>query len=52
MRGYDVGETNGEMSMETTIAISTFQAEKGMAVTGEVSPQLLGILSAEVDSQR
>lgn len=50
--GYDVGETNGEMSMETTIAISTFQAEKGMEVTGEVSPQLLGLLSAEVDSRR
>lgn len=50
--GYDVGDTNGEMSMETTIAISTFQAEKGMQVTGEVTPQLLGILSAEVDSRR
>lgn len=50
--GYDVGNTNGEMSMETTIAISTFQAEKGMEVTGEVSPQLLGILAAEVDSRR
>jgi hypothetical protein len=50
--GYDVGDTDGEMSMETTIAISTFQAEKGMKVTGEVTPQLLGILSAEVDSRR
>jgi hypothetical protein len=50
--GYDVGNTNGEMSMETTIAISTFQAEKGMEVTGEPSPQLLGVLSAEVDSRR
>lgn len=50
--GYDVGATNGEMSMETTIAISTFQAEKGMDVTGEVTPQLLGVLSAEVDSRR
>ena len=50
--GYDVGDINGESSLETTIAISTFQAEKGMDVTGEVSPQLLGILSAEVDSRR
>lgn len=50
--GYDVGNADGEMSMETTIAISTFQAEKGMEVTGEVSPQLLGILSAEVDNRR
>ncbi|MDH5346118.1 MAG: peptidoglycan-binding protein, partial [Gammaproteobacteria bacterium] len=50
--GYDVGAVDGEMSMETTIAISTFQAEKGMTVTGEVTPQLLGVLSAEVDRRR
>lgn len=50
--GYDVGTTDGEMSLQTTIAISTFQAEKGMEVTGEVTPQLLGVLSAEVDSRR
>lgn len=50
--GYDVGEANGDMSLDTTIAISTFQAEKGMDVTGEVTPQLLGALSAEVDSRR
>ena len=50
--GYDVGTADGEMSLATTIAISTFQAEKGMEVTGEVSPQLLGVLSAEVDSRR
>ncbi len=50
--GYDVGDVNGEMSLQTTIAISTFQAEKGMKVTGEVSPQLLGVLSAEVDKRR
>ncbi len=50
--GYDVGVVNGEASLETTIAISTFQAEKGMDVTGEVTPQLLGALAAEVDSQR
>ncbi|HSD68371.1 MAG TPA: peptidoglycan-binding domain-containing protein [Woeseiaceae bacterium] len=47
--GYDTGNTSGEMSLETTIAISQFQAEKGMAVTGEVSPQLIGALAAEVD---
>lgn len=50
--GYDVGAADGEMSMETVIAISTFQSEKGMEVTGEVTPQLLGVLSAEVDSRR
>jgi peptidoglycan hydrolase-like protein with peptidoglycan-binding domain len=50
--GYDTGNTSGEMSLETTIAISQFQAEKGLDVTGEVSPQLAGMLSAEVDRQR
>ena len=50
--GYDTGNTDGDMSLETTIAISQFQAEKGMAVTGEVTPQLAGVLSAEVDSRR
>jgi hypothetical protein len=47
--GYDPGNTDGEATMQTAIAISQFQAEKGLEVTGEVSPQLAGILSAEVD---
>jgi hypothetical protein len=49
--GIDPGNTSGEMSVDTQIAISEFQASKGMKVTGEVSPQLLGVLSAEVDSR-
>lgn len=49
--GYDTGNTDGELSTETIIAISQFQAEKGMQATGEVTPQLLGILGAEVDSR-
>lgn len=48
--GYDPGETDGELSVETTIAISQFQAEKGLEVTGEVTPQLVGMLAAEVDA--
>ncbi|HSG63867.1 MAG TPA: peptidoglycan-binding domain-containing protein [Gammaproteobacteria bacterium] len=47
--GYDTGNTDGELSVETTIAISQFQAEQGLEVTGEVTPQLLGILAAAVD---
>jgi hypothetical protein len=50
--GYDPGNTNGEMTLETTIAISQFQAERGMAVDGEASPQLAGVLAAAVDSGR
>lgn len=47
--GYDPGNTDGEDSVQTSIAISQFQAEKGMKVTGEVTPQLMGVLAAEVD---
>jgi len=49
--GYDPGTTDGTLSTETMIAISQFQAERGIEVTGEVSPQLLGILSAAVDAR-
>jgi peptidoglycan hydrolase-like protein with peptidoglycan-binding domain len=46
--GYDTGNTDGIESTETTIAISQFQAENGMDVTGKPSPQLAGILAAKV----
>lgn len=46
--GYDTGEVDGESTTETIVAISQYQAEKGMDVTGEASPQLAGILSADV----
>lgn len=47
--GYDTGGTDGEMTTATIVAISKFQAENDMEVTGEVTPQLAGILSARVD---
>ncbi len=50
--GYDPGNREGVMDTMTTVAISQFQAEKGLAVTGEVTPQLVGILAAEVDRAR
>jgi peptidoglycan hydrolase-like protein with peptidoglycan-binding domain len=46
--GYQPGSTDGEMTMKTAIAISRFQAEHDFEVTGEASPQLAGILKAEV----
>lgn len=49
---YDPGNIQGELSTDTIVAISKFQAEKGMDVTCEVTPQLLGVLAAEVDSRR
>lgn len=44
--GYDPGNIQGEMSTETIVAISKFQAEHNMDVTGEVTPQLIGALRA------
>jgi peptidoglycan hydrolase-like protein with peptidoglycan-binding domain len=44
--GYEPGPVDGEETMETVIAISKFQAENDMEVTGEVSPYLAGMLSA------
>jgi peptidoglycan hydrolase-like protein with peptidoglycan-binding domain len=46
--GYHPGEVNGELSDPTIAAIAQFQAERDMPVTGEVSPLLAGIISAEV----
>ena len=44
--GYDTGGVSGEMNTATVVAISKFQAENDMEVTGEATPQLAGILSA------
>jgi peptidoglycan hydrolase-like protein with peptidoglycan-binding domain len=44
---YDTGPVDGVETMETVIAISKFQAENGMQVSGEVTPQLAGILAAK-----
>ena len=44
--GYATGPVDGEETMDTVIAISKFQAENQLDVTGEVTPQLAGVLSA------
>lgn len=46
--GYDVGTTSGEMNVKTAVAISKFQAENQLEVTGEASPQLAGVLKAHI----
>jgi peptidoglycan hydrolase-like protein with peptidoglycan-binding domain len=46
--GYDPGNVDGENSDTTIAAIAQFQAERDMPVTGEASPLLAGINSAEV----
>lgn len=49
--GYDAGDANGEATTKTIVAISKFQAEHNLEVTGEVTPQLAGILRAEINKQ-
>lgn len=40
-RGYDVGPVDGQLSAATRAAISSFQAQEGLAVTGLPSDDLL-----------
>lgn len=47
--GYDPGNIQGEMTTETIVAISRFQAENNLEVTGEASPQLAGIVKSKLD---
>lgn len=49
--GYSPGSVDGKMGTRTAIAISKFQAEQGLEVTGEASPQLAGILAAQRSAQ-
>lgn len=49
--GYDTGGTSGEINTATIVAISKFQAENGLEVTGEVTPQLAGMLSAKAQGR-
>jgi peptidoglycan hydrolase-like protein with peptidoglycan-binding domain len=47
--GYEPGNTNGEATVDTIVAISKFQAEHGLDVTGKATPQLLGIRQAAAE---
>jgi peptidoglycan hydrolase-like protein with peptidoglycan-binding domain len=46
--GYDPGNTDGEATTQTIVAISKFQAENNLDVTGEASPQLAGVIRAAI----
>jgi peptidoglycan hydrolase-like protein with peptidoglycan-binding domain len=46
--GYEPGSTDGEGTVATAIAISKFQAEHELEVTGEASPQLAGVIKAAI----
>jgi len=43
--GYDTGPVDGAETLETTIAISKFQAENGLDVTGVATPELSGTMA-------
>lgn len=49
--GYAPGNTEGVLDTLTEIAISQFQAERNIAVTGQPSAQLAAALAAEVAKQ-
>jgi hypothetical protein len=49
--GYEPGNTQGEATTETVIAISKFQAENNLEVTGTATPQLAGIIKAKLKEQ-
>jgi len=46
--GYEPGNTKGEMTTATAIAISKFQAENSLEITGEPSPQLAGVIKSRL----
>jgi peptidoglycan hydrolase-like protein with peptidoglycan-binding domain len=49
--GYDPGNIQGEMSTQTVVAISQFQAENDLEITGESSPQLAGVIRAKLKAK-
>lgn len=49
--GYDPGNSEGEMTTQTVVAISKFQAENELEVTGEASPQLAGVIKAKLKAK-
>jgi len=49
--GYDPGNIDGEATMQTVVAVSKFQAEHDLEVTGEVTPQLAGVIKAAISRQ-
>ena len=44
--GYDPGTANGEATTKTIIAVAKFQAEHNQEPTGEITPQLAGVIQA------
>lgn len=49
--GYDPGPVDGYPSTRTIIAVSRFQSENGLEVTGEITPQLAGMIKAAMTKE-
>jgi peptidoglycan hydrolase-like protein with peptidoglycan-binding domain len=49
--GYDTGGVSGTANTKTVIAVSRFQSEHDLAVTGEITPQLAGVIKAAMSKQ-
>jgi peptidoglycan hydrolase-like protein with peptidoglycan-binding domain len=49
--GYDPGAADGQASTKTIIAVAKFQAEHGLEATGEITPQLAGIIQASMTAK-
>jgi peptidoglycan hydrolase-like protein with peptidoglycan-binding domain len=45
--GYAAGASNGIMRFETSSALSAFQREQGLKVTGQANPETLAALGIE-----
>lgn len=50
--GYDPGTANGEATTKTIIAVAKFQAEHNQEPTGEITPQLAGVIQAAIAQQK
>ena len=45
--GYATGDSNGIMRFETASALSAFQREQGLKITGQANPETLAALGIE-----
>jgi Putative peptidoglycan binding domain len=49
--GYDPGPANGKATTKTIIAVAKFQTLNNLEPTGEITPQLAGIIQASTSKQ-
>ena len=47
--GYDPGNTAGELTQQTVVAIVKFESDNGLEISGEATPRLAAALAAAVE---